>query len=870
MAAQNSLHPTSTDVDLSKFFVTAIVVTHDGATWLPEVIAALSSQTRRIDRIIAVDTGSLDASPKLLRAAGITYISADRDIGFGDAIEVALEHSPKLHDQIDAAHECLWFIHDDCAPAKDALQLLLTALHDRPQVVIAGPKLLGWYDRDHLLEVGVSIAPNGARWTGLEPREQDQGQHDEIKEVLSVSTAGMVVRRAAFEELGGLDPNLALFRDDVDLGWRARVAGFGAVCVGAASAFHAEASASERRVVDVSEAFLHRPLLLDRRNAAYVVLANASWWMLPWLTFQLIGTSLLRVIFDLLAKLPGYAGDEIAAVALLIIHPADLIKARRARRKKRLLTPAVVAPFIPPRGSQIRAGLDRVSNTIALKLKGAHVEEPSDLARSYSDLGVMSEDFDEPDFAPPAKRSLLRGIVRRPDSLALIAIVFLSLISARARFGSLSGGALGFIPASGVDLLRNYAQAWHLVGLGSAVASPPWMPVVGIASLVTLGHLSLFVTLLFLLTPPLAFVIFVTSLRRIGIPEGMSTFGGLIYVLTPLLWSSLNQGRIDILILYLFAPLFIFLKPLMLDITAITWRRIFSLTLLVTLVCTFSPILLAAWLLFHITYLVASAMEVYRSADRAAGWIDLMESDAFAPVNRRLAVVLTSFLLSLPWSLGALLHPTQFLVAPGIPILNGGTLQTLLNNPGGAGSPPWWVIAPVPFLLLFSFFVRSMRRASLISSSVLAVAILLNDFHIPGHGASEPVFVGTAFLIITIVLVPPMLVVIGNVVPNLRIRNLGLGHFAIAIATLVSILSTAVIAGWILVGQSTSLVQSDQVDVVPAFVSSLAQSPAKPKTLVLESSSSATTFFISRGNPLTLGDADVATATPPQINNAVS
>ena len=156
------------------------------------------------------------------------------------------------------------------------------------------------------------------------------------------------------------------------------------------------------------------------------------------------------------------------------------------------------------------------------------------------------------------------------------------------------------------------------------------------------------------------------------------------------------------------------------------------------------------------------------------------------------------------------------------------------------------------------------------SASVLAVAILLNDFHIPGHGASEPVFVGTAFLIITVVLVPPMLVVIGNVVPNLRIRNLGLGHFAIAIATIVTILSTTVMAGWVFIGQSTSLVQSDQVDVVPAFVSALAQSPAKPKTLVLSSTSNSTTFFISRGNPLTLGDADVATATPPQIINAVS
>ena len=308
----------------------------------------------------------------------------------------------------------------------------------------------------------------------------------------------------------------------------------------------------------------------------------------------------------------------------------------------------------------------------------------------------------------------------------------------------------------------------------------------------------------------------------------------------------------------------------MLNITEITWRRIFSLTLLVTLVCTFSPLLLAAWLLFHITTLVTVAVKVFRSSDRSAGWIDLMESDAFAPINRRVAVVLTSFLLSLPWSLGALIHPTQFLLAPGIPLPNGGTLQTLLSNPGGAGSPPWWVITPVPFFLLFSFLLRSMRRASLISASVLAVAILLNDFHIPGHGASEPVFVGTAFLIITVVLVPPMLVVIGNVVPNLRIRNLGLGHFAIAIATIVTILSTTVMAGWVFIGQSTSLVQSDQVDVVPAFVSALAQSPAKPKTLVLSSTSNSTTFFISRGNPLTLGDADVATATPPQIVNAVS
>ena len=90
MATNLSSELASHEVDVSRFFVTAIVVSHNGAAWLPEVISSLSSQTRRINRIIAVDTGSTDASPKLLRAAGITYIAAEPDIGYGDAIEMAL------------------------------------------------------------------------------------------------------------------------------------------------------------------------------------------------------------------------------------------------------------------------------------------------------------------------------------------------------------------------------------------------------------------------------------------------------------------------------------------------------------------------------------------------------------------------------------------------------------------------------------------------------------------------------------------------------------------------------------------------------------------------------------------------------------
>ena len=179
-----------------KYNVTAIVVTHDGEFWLPNVVVALTSQTRPIDQIVVVDTDSHDSSTKLVKAARIPIISAERDCGYGEAIALAVSKMPA---QAEGSNEWIWLIHDDSAPAPSALEKLLEAIQDRPQVAMVGPKLLGWHDRTHLLEAGISIAGNGARWTGLEVLEYDQGQHDGIHDVLSVSSAGALIRRDIFE-----------------------------------------------------------------------------------------------------------------------------------------------------------------------------------------------------------------------------------------------------------------------------------------------------------------------------------------------------------------------------------------------------------------------------------------------------------------------------------------------------------------------------------------------------------------------------------------------------------------------------------------------------------------------------------------------
>jgi len=846
-----------------KFFVTAVIVTHDGATWLPEVIAALSSQTRRIDRIVAVDTGSRDNSVKLLKSAGITAFVEDREMGYGDAIEHALALTPS-----SGENEWLWLIHDDCAPGSTALEILLESIEERPQVALAGPKLRGWSDRTQLLEVGISISGNGSRWTGLEPAEKDQGQHDSISEVMAVSTAAMLVRRSVFEELGGLDINLALFRDDVDFGWRAHVAGYQAICVPQALAYHVEASANELRAVDVSEAFLHRPLLLDRRNAAYVLLVNSSWWLLPWIALQLFVTSTARAVINLLAKLPGYAGDEIGAVGLLLANPAELIRARRDRKKKRLLSPRVVSHFIPSSWSQVQLAFERAGSAIIQSVTPTQREEEVP-ALSYSDIGTVDASFDDADITPVASYSFWKSLFKKPQFIIAFLIAIISIVASRGRFGALAGGALALSPASGLTALRHYADSWHLVGMGSAAPMPPWLPILGISSLFTLGNLPLLITLIFLLAPAVSYLTIYRVLLRQGVSRNFGLIGAGIYVASPVLWATINEGRIGTLLVLQLAPTLLSLVPFSLRVEQFTWRRTFAISLLAGVIGAFSPFLLGIWLCTQFVLLGISLWN-RRQVVREVGALQFLFSDELDGAKRRFALAITPWILTFPWSASLLIHPTQFLLEPGIPVQSGSRLGALLFNPGGVSAPPIWIVSPFILLLLLALLISNIRTPALLAALSLGTAIGIGQLVIPGHGSRDQVWSGQLLAIAMAIILAPTLKFAQEYLPTLPHRRLGWRHAGWGLIAISVGLNLIAIPVWAVSGGAHSLVSSQTNSHIPAFVSALERTPTRPKTVVLRSSPTQTTYFVTRGSELLLGDADVAIAVPDAIAIAMN
>ena len=834
--------------------VTAIMVSHDGAGWLAQSVAALASQSHSVDRVVAVDTGSLDNSIQMLRSAGIHVIEGERTLGFGDAIRIALEATPRLSE----GEEWLWILHDDAAPAKDALGKLVAAITDRPQVAVAGPKLRGWHDRKHLLELGVSIATNGARWTGLEYREQDQGQHDDERDVLAVSTAAMLVRRDVFEELGGFDPHLSLFRDDVDFGWRVRTAGYSVIAVPEAVVFHGEAAANERRSIDVHDAYLHRPLLLDRRNAAYVLLANASFIYLPILGLQLLFGSLARALGYLIVKLPGYALDELGAVALVLIKPQQVFAARRARRSKKLVSASSVKSYLPPRGVQIRLIFERARDSVGSYLESRMRFKMMPEERSRSVLDLNDESLAEEDLLISDERSRLRRLLLRPSTLFALAVLALTFLASRNRIGDLAGGALLPTPEGAMDLISKYSESWHPIAMGSSANSPTWIMIIALLAMVFLGNLQLFITTFFLLAVPLSVTIGYRFAKAATSSNLIALLAALVYGFSPPVLHAVTHGSIGTLIVAMIAPIVIRSMQRAFEVEKFSLQQIAGYSLVYGLLLAVAPpafIVVAAW---HFLISGIQSFAAYRD-----GNIPLM----LDRIYRRSALLLIAIGVNVPWSLELITHPSRALLEPGLTLESDSSLL-LFANPGDI----WWLLSAAPAITLIALFRSANRSTALLSLFILGSSALLSLFEVTGHGSSRPTSpaLGGAMMLFIAISLIAGLTLFDEMLPRIRNEALNFRHLAtFGTASLVALSLLASMAWWVGPGASAPLQAASSLSL-PEFITANASTDERYKSLVLRQREGRLYYYIVRDRELELGDSDLIYGSARSIDEAVA
>ena len=842
------------DVITRSHFVTTVLVAHNGETWLPAVLTQLARITRPPEVIVGVDANSTDTSREILtRSLGTDRVVAlSANPGFGSCVNAGLALVPRPDFVADSRPsdtiEWIWLLHDDSAPDSTALEQLLIAADRQPGVAVLGPKILGWHDRRLLLEVGIAITSDGRRVTGLERGEHDQGQHDGDRDVMAVSSAGMLIRRDVFDALGGFDPELPLFRDDLDLCWRAHRMGERVIVATSARLHHREASAHGRRVDQQSSPkggleASSQLLRADRQAAIYVLLAQSGGIGGALLALRLFLGSAIRSLFYLLGKDVSDARAEFGAIFSVLAHPSRLRRSRALVAETSTEPASVIRHLRPSTWEQIRslgeaaAGFATTSGSTTNTL-------------SALDSGPIDEDAS---YLEESSTGFIKRVLRKPSVAIIVLLTLVAVITSRSLWlgeGVIQGGALLPSPWGASDLWSFYFQAWHNVGPGSVSDSPPYLAVIALLSTLMLGKATAAVTFMLLLAIPLAGWAAYFASRTLIPSKAIRFWGAATYALLPAMTGALAQGRLGTSFAALVLP-FALRSGVRLFTPGSTKRRAAGTALLLALLLAFTPSL---WLILLVCAILAIVF-VRRTRETV-----IKSAIAFG----------ASFAALVPWSFALVLNPVQFFFEPGMSSAaltdpNISMIDIFLLHPGGPGSSPIVITLGVVLAAVLALLRTDRRSVVVLIIAAAWVALLFALIQVVflftpvGSTTQIRTWPGPATLFIGLMLITAA--ALGA--QGLRTRFIGqsfsIGQPVAAIAVLTALAAPVLSLIW-LVPASTSALARTSPSAVPAFVAADAFGPQAPRTLMLtQLAAGSIEYTLINGDGLRLGDAD----TPP-------
>jgi GT2 family glycosyltransferase len=430
--------------------VLAVVVTHNGRPWLKHALTALNVQTYPFLDVLVVDDASPDwrDQPHLKRVAKRhirrrrwAFMRTPRPLGFGAAINWALS-------RVRTDANLLLFLHDDAELTPSSVESMVARLNSEEGVGIVGPKVVSWDNPARLEEVGMAVDRFGFPYKGLEPGEIDLGQHDTPAEVFYVTSTCMLIRHDLFRQLRGWDARMRAFSEDLDLCWRARLAGYGVRVEPAARARHAVALASGLRRARFTPTRYY-----NRRNRLRTIAKNSSGVRLiatiplfVLLTFaEMIGFIILRQPREVLNLTRALMWNLLASPQTLS-ERARVQRHRRVPDRKlgRLTVPqsARVRLYLSHRADRIEEAWGRRAEILALRRSQA--------------------------------RALRARLIGRWSIVGLVGLIALLVAFRHYLWGpAASAGELLPYPESSTGLIRAFLSPWRSAWLGSPDPAPP-------------------------------------------------------------------------------------------------------------------------------------------------------------------------------------------------------------------------------------------------------------------------------------------------------------------------------------------------------------------------------------------------------------
>jgi hypothetical protein len=435
------------------------------------------------------------------------------------------------------------------------VQLLVEAAF-RTNAGIVSPKVVSYDDPMVLLHVGQTCDRFGVVHERIQPGEIDHGQQDLERDVFVAPGGVTLVRSDLFATLRGFDPLITALGEDLDLCWRAQIAGARIVVAPAAKVAHRETIASGERPVTAIGTRRASRQDLQRRHQLLVV---ATGWGRRYAFTTLLALFVMdsmEFVLSIVGRDSDRAGAILGSWRWLLHHRRRIRERRRQRHEIQVLADEELRRLQVGGASRlkrffvtlVREGLDRARGILPPEALEDH-EFDAD-AVGFAAAFSEDEEFDEiPDSAMMELRRQPSRILTsfRSQAAVVLLVVVLWLIGSRNL-------VVTHLPLIGrlapLDswwtTWRHFFASWSPNGVGTGSPGMPGYAVLAFAGTFVLGRMGILPRLALIFAIPIG-AIGVSRLLKGRVSNRARVIAAVAYMALPLGLDMISQGRTDVL-----------------------------------------------------------------------------------------------------------------------------------------------------------------------------------------------------------------------------------------------------------------------------------------------------------------------------------
>ena len=206
---------------------TVIIPNYNGLKFLDECIRSLDAQTYRNFKILVVDNGSADGSVEWLKEHGIETIFLEENTGFSGAVNTGIRAA-------DTPYVIL--LNNDTRADEYYVAEMVRAIERSAKIFSVSSRMIQMYHPELMDDAGDMYSVLG--WAYQRGVGQDTRRYRKSCRVFSACAGAAIYRREVFEEIGYFDEMHFAYLEDLDVGYRARIAGYDNVYCPAAIVWH--------------------------------------------------------------------------------------------------------------------------------------------------------------------------------------------------------------------------------------------------------------------------------------------------------------------------------------------------------------------------------------------------------------------------------------------------------------------------------------------------------------------------------------------------------------------------------------------------------------------------------------------------------